>query len=561
MRRSETESMTPGGLAVHDPPASTLPLEQQRSALGAYLRLLWNVTPILLRAPLPADERRPEPPFLSSLGLHLPAAPSALSREAVRDWYRASAAHAAAHLVYSRISFERDDLAPITQALIGVLEDARVESLACRELPGLRRLWLAWHRAGRADGDDAETLLLRLARGLLDPGYDDPHPWVQKGRGLLFHDARGEVLALRHAEELRHAASLLGNDIGQMRLGFNPRLYRPGPSYRDDNRWLWRAAPQASVEARSIALGMAEDRSPPDARPAGEVLRHYPEWDRLIERLRPAWCSAREVAARPCHAAPGAAAAADEALKPALLRVLRQARAAQRAAAPRQCDGDDIDLQAMIDARLACRLGQPADERVYRRVLHSLDDVSVMLLIDGSASTALPFDGVASRLDIARRIAALLAETMVRAGYRIAIQGFASNGRQQVHFERVKDFDEPWNEVGAARLAGLRSRLSTRLGTALRHGRQALSTQISRRRLILVITDGEPHDVDVHDPRYLAHDARHAVHAAARDGIAAACLGLDAGGVAVTRMIFGSRRCQSLGAIENLPQALRRLLA
>ncbi len=76
-------------------------------------------------------------------------------------------------------------MAPITQALLGLLEDARIEALACRELPGLRRLWSAWHTVTPADGSDFETLMLLLARALIDPAYDDPHPWVRKGRARM----------------------------------------------------------------------------------------------------------------------------------------------------------------------------------------------------------------------------------------------------------------------------------------------------------------------------------------------------------------------------------------
>lgn len=147
-----------------------------RRALSAFLRTLWNVEPALLAMPAPAALDEFTNPYLSPAGLHLPA-----HHTAERHWYRAAAAHAAAHLVYSRQPFERSGLAPVTQALIGVLEDARIEWLACRELPGLRALWLAHHAAPEEHGEGFEALMRRLARSLLQPQCSDPHPWVQKG--------------------------------------------------------------------------------------------------------------------------------------------------------------------------------------------------------------------------------------------------------------------------------------------------------------------------------------------------------------------------------------------
>ena len=207
-----------------------------RAAIPPYLRSLWNLNaPLYDIAPPHASQ-----PFLSPLGMHLPlAAPEGSSAR----WFEAAAAHAATHLVFSRHRFDATRVGPVTQAVLGVLEDARVEWLACRELPGLRRLWLPFHAEARSDTPDFEALLRRLARCLLDPGCVDPHPWVRKARRLFFLDEAGDTLAMPQAASLLHAASLLGNDIGQMRLQFNARLYRVAPGYRDDNSYLWHADP------------------------------------------------------------------------------------------------------------------------------------------------------------------------------------------------------------------------------------------------------------------------------------------------------------------------------
>jgi nitric oxide reductase NorD protein len=246
--------------------------------LSAYLRALWNWDVTLWPTPLSADEAAV--PFLAPDGLHLPA-----SHPADSDWYHAAAAHAAAHSVYSRHVFDGTGLAPVTRALIGVLEDARVECLACRELPGLRRLWLAHHTAVDPDAVGFEALSLRLARSLLDPHCTDEHPWVRKARAMFFVDDEAQAVALTQPAALRHAASILGNDIGQMRLSFNVKLYRPGPSYRDDNRVLWQAHAGQS-EALAGSHEAEQNTASPEPAPPQQVTR-YREWDRLIARYRP----------------------------------------------------------------------------------------------------------------------------------------------------------------------------------------------------------------------------------------------------------------------------------
>src|SRR4051812_2906153 len=110
--------------------------ERTRSQLTPYLRSLWNIAPALLETPA---ANAPPRPFLSPLGVHLP---NLRAQPHGADWYQAAAAHAAAHLVFSNHRFDVARMAPIQQALLGLLEDARVEWLAARELPGLRRLWL-----------------------------------------------------------------------------------------------------------------------------------------------------------------------------------------------------------------------------------------------------------------------------------------------------------------------------------------------------------------------------------------------------------------------------------
>lgn len=193
-----------------------------------------------------------------------------------------------------------------------------------------------------------------------------------------------------------------------------------------------------------------------------------------------------------------------------------------------QPDGDEFDLDAAIDARIALRSGHAAELRVYRRIEPRRATDTTLLLIDTSASTA----GVMPAL----QSAALAIE---KTG-PFAIHSFCSDGRHAVHYERVKDFDEPLDAGCIARLMGLRSRLSTRLGAALRHATHLITARRGTLRRVLLLTDGKPHDVDVFDPHYLLADAKQAVREAARRHVRIECLCVDVQALRALRSVFGA---------------------
>jgi hypothetical protein len=127
--------------------------------------------------------------------------------------------------------FDLRSLKPLQVAIISLIEDARVEQLAMRGLPGLFRLWAPFHLADSDGSSSVLPLLARLSRSLIDPNFVDNSPWVRKGREMFF-DSQSEW----HDQSMsRRIGGLLGNDLGQMRVQFNQRTYVVQPPYRDDN--------------------------------------------------------------------------------------------------------------------------------------------------------------------------------------------------------------------------------------------------------------------------------------------------------------------------------------
>jgi nitric oxide reductase NorD protein len=149
--------------------------------LGFYLKAAWNVATKVqpLMAAHEDGDLRADRPVLTEPVLFLPDARIACDGAVdERLFYLASAAHAAAHLTWSTVRYERGKLRPLQVALVGAIEDARVERLAMQRYPGLRHWWMPFHQTGASSVKTATALMARLSRALLDPLYADDDGWV-----------------------------------------------------------------------------------------------------------------------------------------------------------------------------------------------------------------------------------------------------------------------------------------------------------------------------------------------------------------------------------------------
>jgi nitric oxide reductase NorD protein len=497
--------------------------------------------------------------------------------------YRAALAHIAAHLMFGGARFPVGGLKPVQIALVSLIEDARVEALAMRALPGLQLLWQPFHAASPARVTTAPALFARLAHALMDADYEDANAWVGKGR-TLFAQGRGRLTDPQLSREI---GGLLGNDLGQMRVQFNAKTYVVEPAYRDDNLGLWDFGDDAasSEDAESIPEAIRFDAVSADqphhrerqqaeqredaaqrardaaaAEDAGIAVARYPEWDYAVARERADWTTLMEY-----DAPRGAIAAIDRILErhPAIVHriaaLVRSVKIGRPVRLRRQLEGDRLDFDACIDAAITSRLGRTPDGRVYARQVRRHRDLSALILLDVSQSTNDRIAGGPAIIELERAATALLAHALDGLGDPFAVHAFCSNGRDDVRYFRIKEFGLPYGEAAKRRLAGLSGQLSTRLGAALRHAGCALSQQLTHRRLLLVLSDGEPSDIDVGDRRYLVEDARKAVQSLAHRGLDVFCVGLDAGGDSYLAHIFGRRNVLLIDRLERLPEKLTAL--
>lgn len=550
--------------------------------LRHYFSALWGIRPFIRatgqRTAVKPARRTSFDGFVIRMPDHYPG----FSGHQAARVFRAAVAHIGAHMVYTPQRFPLRTLKPLQVALISLIEDARVEALAGRRFPGLTRLWRSFHIAQPEGPILALPLMARLSRALIDHDYEDPDRWVRKGRAM-FNDAQA---SWDDPSISREIGGLLGNDLGQMRVQFNAKTYVVEPSYRDDNLGIWDLGqPDASSSEatdlieQGLRISRTEEEPQPDqrsrtergeagnARPmqlrpmeedTGIPVARYGEWDYVTGSERLEWVTVQEFEPRsaPARIIDRVLAEYSDALY-RIRRLIKSARVSRPSRLRRQPEGERLDLEASIRAMIDRRAGITPDARVYETVELKHRDLSVLLLLDISESTKDTIRGASTSVfSIELAATALVAEAMTSLGDPFAIGAFCSNGRREVRYYRVKDFEEPYGEQSRSRLAGLRGGLSTRIGAALRHAGQELAQQQTFRRLLLIVTDGEPSDTDVSDRRYLVEDSRKAVQSLAHEGIDVFCVGLDSGGDSYLTRIFGRRNVIQIDKLAALPEKL-----
>ena len=277
----------------------------------------------------------------------------------------------------------------------------------------------------------------------------------------------------------------------------------------------------------------------------------YPEWDVHRRRYRQEWCTVQEVEPRPKDSTPLAVSDGYGLRRPlARLDMGRDRR-------HRQPQGDDIDIDAAIEARVEVMAGSAPDEAVYIDGLRRRRDLAVLLLLDISGSMAEPGATGQTVYEQQRVAAAALTVALHALGDRVALYAYHSQGRSAVHLVPVKRFDDDLDTLVMRRLYGLVPGAYSRLGAAIRHGAAVLEDRGgTSRRLLVVLSDGLAYDHG-YEPVYGAADARRALAEARRRGTGCLCLSLGASTDAETlRRVFGSAAHATIPRTEQLSQVI-----
>jgi hypothetical protein len=316
-----------------------------------------------------------------------------------------------------------------------------------------------------------------------------------------------------------------------------------GPPGADTPTHRTNSAKRGLHAVTSLAATSSEDGE--DLKPTDGVT--YPEWDAARKKYRPAWCTVREVEAEIKPSATHAIEAAISVRRP----LSRLGMGLHRR--HRQSQGDDIDIDAAVEARVEVLAGSVPDEAVYLDSLRRRRDLSVLLLLDVSGSAAEP--GTVGRTvhEQQRAAVANLTVALHDLGDRVALYAYYSQGRRAVSVVPVKRFDDHLDTRVMKRLNSLEPGAYSRLGAAIRHGSAVLEARGgTSRRLLVVLSDGLAYDHGYERP-YGAADARRALAEARRRGTGCVCLTIGAGtDVASLRRVFGSAAHATIARPDQL---------
>jgi nitric oxide reductase NorD protein len=221
----------------------------------------------------------------------------------------------------------------------------------------------------------------------------------------------------------------------------------------------------------------------------------------------------------------------------------------------RQSEGSEVDLDEFLRAkadRLACG---HASERFYRDARNEERDLAVAVLFDSSRSTESAVNGQPV-ITVAREALAALAHGLHACGDSVALYAFSSLRKERVFVDVCKSFDEPFGAKVDARIAALKPGFYTRLGAAIRHVSFRLGERPNARKLLLVITDGKPNDLDHYEGRFGVEDTRRAVQEARRSGQSVFCVAIDAQSRAYLPHLFGPAGFAVVSKPEKLSATL-----
>jgi nitric oxide reductase NorD protein len=274
----------------------------------------------------------------------------------------------------------------------------------------------------------------------------------------------------------------------------------------------------------------------------------YPEWDVHKGRYRPKHCRVIDFPLRSTPDVSDAAVAHDEVLRRRLSRLGLGPKVLRR-----RPDGDDLDIEALIDLFVDLHAGYSPPEHIYLERRKLARNLGVLILLDASGSATDTDPEGLSVHEHQRRAAATLAATLEELGDRVAVYGFRSHGRGSVHLLALKRFDQRFGAGGRARLNQLEPAGYTRLGAGIRHAGRILEAEAGTpNRLLLVLSDGFPYD-DGYEARYAEADAHKALEELRADGVACLCLSIGGSTPAdALQRVFGSASFASAPTLAHL---------
>ncbi|WP_223789498.1 nitric oxide reductase activation protein NorD [Marinicella meishanensis] len=282
-----------------------------------------------------------------------------------------------------------------------------------------------------------------------------------------------------------------------------------------------------------------------------------PEWDYRKNQYVPDHCSLQLMALKVTESAPWPAA-----LKQQASRLRRQFETLKPVAVwhHRQPEGEEIDLNAYL-AHQADRQRRhlSAEPLLYRQRVKNNRDLSTLILTDMSLSTDAHVNDEKKVIDVIKEAVYLLATSLDAAQERFAIAAFTSKKRSHVRYYPMKDFNESFDQACQDQIQSLKPAYYTRMGAAIRQASAQLQSQATQQKLLLLLTDGKPNDLDLYESRYGLEDTRQAIREARQKGLTPFCVSIDYQASDYLPYLFGHQGYIHLNNALDLPKKLPKL--
>ena len=284
-----------------------------------------------------------------------------------------------------------------------------------------------------------------------------------------------------------------------------------------------------------------------------------PEWDYRKQIMQPDYCSVTLLQNRDAIAGPLPEHLRQPARK---IRAFFEHLALNKQWQRQQPQGTEIDWDAYLSAVTAWRCGQPESTAgLYKEMRRRQRDLSCLLLADLSLSTESAVDNDHAVIDVVRDGLFLMSEALAASNDRFAIAGFSSRNRKHIRYYPIKGFNEPLSNEIRGRIEAIKPGYYTRMGAAIRYATRSLEKEQSSHRLLLILSDGKPNDIDRYEGRYGIEDTRYAIQEARRKGIIPFCVTIDNRANEYLPYLFGHQNYVVVHNARQLPARLPQLYA
>lgn len=224
-----------------------------------------------------------------------------------------------------------------------------------------------------------------------------------------------------------------------------------------------------------------------------------------------------------------------------------------------QPQGEELDLSAWLDFHIEKQISPTEEKGLYKSLRGNNRDISSLLLADISMSTDAHINDDNRVIDVIQDSMMLFGEALNTIGDPFAMYGFSSVKRTNVRFTVFKNFNEAYSDIIRGRIQSMRPGFYTRIGTAIRQATKILSEQRSSQKLLLILTDGKPNDIDHYEGRFGIEDTHHAIKEAKKLGLKPFCITIDQDAQSYLPYLFGSDGFTVILRPEQLPTRLPQL--